>query len=188
MYFIRSTIGGFTINVPVSDAAIGTVELDEIEERRHAPVRRRLHLDGAPPHRANRLPHKVHVHLLRVFLQLRQDLLTGIETTWFSSEIRTKLRDWAVGQAGGSCYSRAALSSNDSKTLYITQLSFCRALGTVCCVLEGIMELEEAGGIQILSDTLRGDAEGATEEEKSEAAGLLAQGRHSIDILNDQVW
>ena len=39
-------------------------------------------------------------------------------TTGFLSEIGTKLRDWAVGQAGGSCYSWAALSSNDSKTLY----------------------------------------------------------------------
>ena len=39
--------------------------------------------------------------------------------TGFSSEIGTKLRDWAVGQAGGSCYSRAAMSSNDSKTLYL---------------------------------------------------------------------
>ena len=38
--------------------------------------------------------------------------------TGFSSEIGTKLRDWAVGQAGGSCYSPAALSANDSKTLY----------------------------------------------------------------------
>ena len=38
--------------------------------------------------------------------------------TGFSSEIGTKLRDWAVGQAGGSCYSWAALSSNDSKTQY----------------------------------------------------------------------
>ena len=37
--------------------------------------------------------------------------------TGFSSEIGTKLRDWAVGQAWGSCYSWAALSSNDSKTL-----------------------------------------------------------------------
>ena len=37
--------------------------------------------------------------------------------TGFLSEIGTKLRDWAVGQAGGSCYSWAALSSNDSKTL-----------------------------------------------------------------------
>ena len=41
--------------------------------------------------------------------------------TGFSSEIGTKLRDWAVGQAGGSCYSQAALSSNDSKTLYALQ-------------------------------------------------------------------
>ena len=43
----------------------------------------------------------------------RPDDHTGI-----SSEIRTKLRDWAVGQAGAGCYSRVALSSNDSKTLY----------------------------------------------------------------------
>ena len=44
----------------------------------------------------------------------------GCETlyTGFLIEIGTKLRDWAVGQAGGSCYSRAALSSNDSKMLY----------------------------------------------------------------------
>ena len=35
------------------------------------------------------------------------------------------------------------------------------------------MELEEAGGIKVLSDTLN-DVE-AVEEEKSEAAGLLAQ-------------
>ena len=48
-----------------------------------------------------------------------------------------------------------------------------RALGTICCVLEGIMELEEAGGIKVLSDTLK-DVD-AVEEEKSEAAGLLAQ-------------
>ena len=36
--------------------------------------------------------------------------------TGFLSEIGTKLRDLAVRQAGGSCYPRAALSSNDSKT------------------------------------------------------------------------
>ena len=41
--------------------------------------------------------------------------------TEFSSEIGTELRDWAVGQAGGSCYSWAALSSNDSKTLYLVE-------------------------------------------------------------------
>ena len=40
--------------------------------------------------------------------------------TGFLSEIGTKLRDWADGQAGGSCYSWAALSSNDSKTLYMS--------------------------------------------------------------------
>ena len=46
--------------------------------------------------------------------------------TGFSSEIGTKLRDWAAGQAVGSCYSWAALSSNDSKTLYLqfTSLKF----------------------------------------------------------------
>ena len=43
--------------------------------------------------------------------------LNSIDFTGFSSEIGYKLRDWAVGQAGGSCYSQAALSSNDSKTL-----------------------------------------------------------------------
>ena len=34
--------------------------------------------------------------------------LTGI-----SSQIRTKLHDWAVGQARAGCYSQAAMSSND---------------------------------------------------------------------------
>ena len=35
-----------------------------------------------------------------------------------SSQIGTKLRDWAVWQARASCYSQAALFSNDSKTRY----------------------------------------------------------------------
>ena len=34
------------------------------------------------------------------------------------SQIRTKLHDWAVGQARAGCSSQAALSSNDLKTLY----------------------------------------------------------------------
>ena len=42
-----------------------------------------------------------------------------IEATGTSSQIRTKLRDWAVWQARAGCSSQAALSSNDSKTLYI---------------------------------------------------------------------
>ena len=47
-----------------------------------------------------------------------------IRNTGFSSEIGTKLRESAVGQAGGSCYSRAALSSNDSKMLYIESTDY----------------------------------------------------------------
>ena len=43
---------------------------------------------------------------------------TNKVSTEISSQIGTKLRDWAVGQAGAGCYSRAALSSNDSKTRY----------------------------------------------------------------------
>ena len=39
-------------------------------------------------------------------------------STGISSQIRTKLSDWAVGQARAGCYSQATLSSNDSKTLY----------------------------------------------------------------------
>ena len=37
--------------------------------------------------------------------------------------------------------------------------------------------------MEILSDTLR-DEEGATEEEKSEAAGLLAQVRGGLPLVN----
>ena len=37
--------------------------------------------------------------------------------TGILSQIRTKLCDWAVWQARAGCYSQAALSSNDSKTL-----------------------------------------------------------------------
>ena len=39
--------------------------------------------------------------------------------TGISSQMRTKLRYWAAWQAGAGCYSWAALSSNDSKTLYV---------------------------------------------------------------------
>ena len=49
--------------------------------------------------------------------QVVYQILISNSCTGFSSEIGTKLRDWAVGQAWGSCYSWAALSSNDSKTL-----------------------------------------------------------------------
>ena len=32
------------------------------------------------------------------------------------------MRDWAIWQAGAGCYSQAALSSNDSKTLYDAEM------------------------------------------------------------------
>ncbi|KAK7079473.1 hypothetical protein SK128_017152 [Halocaridina rubra] len=48
-----------------------------------------------------------------------------------------------------------------------------RALATVCCVVEGIIELDKAGGIEVVSEVLC-DLE-CTEEERSEAAGVLAQ-------------
>ena len=44
-------------------------------------------------------------------------LLVVFHLTGFLSEIRTKLRDWAIWQAWAGCYSQAALSSNDSMTL-----------------------------------------------------------------------
>ena len=50
--------------------------------------------------------------------KLITDLISFNDSTGFSSQIGTKLHDWAVGQAWGSCYSWAALSSNDLKTLY----------------------------------------------------------------------
>ncbi|XP_069164849.1 protein inscuteable homolog isoform X2 [Procambarus clarkii] len=48
-----------------------------------------------------------------------------------------------------------------------------RALATVCCVLEGVTELEKAGGVEVVAEVLC-DEEGP-EEERSEAAGVLAQ-------------
>ena len=47
--------------------------------------------------------------------------------------MRIKLRDWAVWQARAGCYSQAALSSNDSKTLYnicSTWFLFCAIIST----------------------------------------------------------
>ena len=61
--------------------------------------------------------------LTQFFPSLPEAICTGI-----SSEIRTKLRDWAVGKAQASCYSQAALSSNDSKT----EKMACTWFGEVC--------------------------------------------------------
>ena len=46
--------------------------------------------------------------------------------TGILNKIRAKLRDWAVWQARARCYSQPALSSNDSKTLYLAS----------CCIAQ----------------------------------------------------
>ncbi|CAL4058863.1 unnamed protein product [Meganyctiphanes norvegica] len=48
-----------------------------------------------------------------------------------------------------------------------------RALATVCCVVDGIQELEKGGGVEVVAEILCD--EGCPEEERSEAAGVLAQ-------------
>ncbi|XP_042208708.1 protein inscuteable homolog [Homarus americanus] len=48
-----------------------------------------------------------------------------------------------------------------------------RALATVCCVVDGIVELEKAGGVEVVAEVLCD--EDCLEEERSEAAGVLAQ-------------
>ena len=50
-----------------------------------------------------------------------------------------------------------------------------RTLGTVCCVLEAIRQLEEVRGVEVIA-RLVGDS-GAREAERAEAAGVLAQVR-----------
>ena len=54
-----------------------------------------------------------HVHVQR------WDGNMAVGSTAFSSERRAKLSEWAVLLAQASCYSQAALSSNDSKTRYV---------------------------------------------------------------------
>ena len=53
--------------------------------------------------------------------------------------------------------------------------SLLRTLGTVCCVLEAIRQLEEVRGVEVIA-RLVGDS-GAREAERAEAAGVLAQVR-----------
>ena len=73
-------------------------------------------------------------------------LYTGI-----SSEIMTKLRDWAVWQARAGCYSQAALSSNDSKTLYILRCQIPRDPRSFSCLLAQRWVERRRGGAAIYS-------------------------------------
>ena len=54
--------------------------------------------------------------ILRKLFKLRP---SRSNLTVISSQMRTKLRDRAIWQARVGCYSQAALSSNDPKTLYM---------------------------------------------------------------------
>ena len=77
--------------------------------------------DSWEPEKCVRVGGYGHVAGERTFLGAKPKFplfLTGI-----SSQIGTKLRDWAVRQARADCYSQAALSSNDSKTLYYAWVS-----------------------------------------------------------------
>lgn len=55
----------------------------------------------------------------------------------------------------------------------VVRVDALRALATVCCVVEGILELEKAGGVEVVAEVLCDEA--SPEEERSEAAGVLAQ-------------
>ena len=63
-----------------------------------------------------------HIAVLKESLIAKEEhynmLQMDVSSTGISSQIRSKLRDWALRQAKAGCYSQAALSSNDSKTLY----------------------------------------------------------------------
>ncbi|KAJ9578976.1 hypothetical protein L9F63_024915, partial [Diploptera punctata] len=67
-----------------------------------------------------------------------------------------------------------------------------RALATICCVVEAIRQLEQAGGVEILSETLAEVTR--PEPEISEAAAVLAQitapwveDNHSVQGLSEQL-
>jgi len=63
------------------------------------------------------------------------------------------------------------ISRTDS--LEFAHVQSLRALATICCVPESILELEKEGGVDILTDILC-DAS-APEAVKGEAAGVVAQ-------------
>ena len=72
-------------------------------------------------------------------------------STGFSSEIGTKLHESAVGQAWGSCYSWAALSSNDSlcTVLYfLLRIGSLEQYGCGCHAARGIFVITRAYYVQ----------------------------------------
>jgi len=75
-----------------------------------------------------------------------------------------------VARFGGVRLLVCLLSDNKFSSVRGTVL---RSLGTVCCVLEAIRQLEEVRGVEVIASML-GHSE-TSEMEKAEAAGVLAQ-------------
>ncbi|XP_068240738.1 protein inscuteable homolog isoform X2 [Palaemon carinicauda] len=68
---------------------------------------------------------------------------------------------------------RALLGLCLEPRLRCVRVDALRALATVCCMVEGIIELDRAGGIEVVAEILCDPT--CPEEERSEAAGVLAQ-------------
>ncbi|XP_064098528.1 protein inscuteable homolog [Macrobrachium nipponense] len=87
---------------------------------------------------------------------------------------------------------RALLGLCLEPRLRCVRVEALRALATVCCVVEGIVELDRAGGIEVVAEILC-DSD-CPEDERSEAAGVLAQvtspwveNNHRITALYEHV-
>ncbi|XP_069679200.1 protein inscuteable homolog [Periplaneta americana] len=94
-----------------------------------------------------------------------------------------------VAQCSGVRALLAVCLESRSSTIRTAAL---RALATVCCVVEAIRQLEQAGGVEILSEIL--SEESRPEPEVSEAAAVLAQitapwveDNHNVQGLSEQL-
>ena len=78
----------------------------------------RLHLDGRPREGLAQAEGDQVSEIVDVNSSVYTVRRVSIQhNTGISNQIRTKFRDWAIWQARAGCYSQAALSSNDLKTL-----------------------------------------------------------------------
>ena len=81
----------------------------------------------------------------------------------------------------------------DQETGVHNKILTLRALGCVCCVVEGIRELVVMDGLDIIVDTLENDNN--KEDERREAVGVLAQvtnpwieGNTCVEGMKRQIW
>lgn len=68
---------------------------------------------------------------------------------------------------------RALFEISRTDTLEFAHVQSLRALATICCVPESILELEKEGGVDILTDILCDKT--VSEAVRGEAAGVVAQ-------------